>query len=137
MKIKENIQSFRSQYLKYIFLGNLIYIGIIGSILFFLFIFLESIFYFSPKIKLIIIYSLMSLSAIFAIYWLAVFQLIKMEKLQSYNINKFALVLGEKLFPNKKDTIINALQLEYGSKRYESKSLANAYIKSILKSLRT
>ena len=135
MKIKENIQNFRSQYLKYIFLGNLIYIGIIGSILLFLFIFLESIFYFSPKIKLIIIYSLMSLSTIFAIYWLAVFQLIKMEKLRSYKINKFALVLGEKLFPDKKDTIINALQLEYGSKRYESKSLANAYIKSILKKL--
>ena len=77
----------------------------------------------------------MSLSAIFAIYWLVVFQLIKMEKLRSYKINKFALVLGEKLFPNKKDTIINALQLEYGSKRYESKSLANAYIKSILKKL--
>ena len=37
MKIKENIQSFRYQYLKYIFLGNLIYIGIISSILLFLF----------------------------------------------------------------------------------------------------
>ena len=56
-----------------------------------------------------------------------------MEKMESYKINKFAVILGEKLFPNKKDTIINALQLEDGAKKNESQSLANAYIISILK----
>ena len=40
-----------------------------------------------------------------------------MEKMESYKINKFALILGEKLFPNKKDTIINALQLEMDQKK--------------------
>ena len=49
MSIKEHIQNFRSQFLKYIFVGNLIYIGLIGSVLFLLLIFLESIFYFLPK----------------------------------------------------------------------------------------
>ena len=37
--------------------------------------------------------------------------------MESYKINKFAVILGEKLFPNKKDTIINALQLEDGAKK--------------------
>ncbi len=65
------------------------------------------------------------------------FQMIKNEKIKSYRVSKFAQVLGEKLFPHKKDTIINALQLEYGAKKDESKSLADAYIKSILKKLDT
>ena len=137
MNIKEYIQKFRFHFLKYIFLGNLIYSGIIGSILFLLLIFLESIFYFSPNTKLIIIYSLVFCISVFTLYWFTMSQMIKKEKVKSYRINKFALILGEKLFPQKKDTIINALQLEYGSKKDESKSLADAYIKSILKKLHT
>ena len=63
--------------------------------------------------------------------------MIKRDKIKSHRVNKFAIILGEKLFPQKKDTIINALQLETGSKEEESKTLANAYIKSILKKLYT
>ncbi len=137
MMIIEYIQKFRSHFLKYIFFGNLIFIGILGSILFLLLIFLESIFYFLPKTKLIIIYSIIFCFSAFALYWIIMFQMIKKNKIKSYGINKFALILGEKLFPHKKDTIINALQLEYGSKKDESKSLADAYIKSILKKLYT
>ena len=137
MKIKKYIQKFRSHFIKYIFLGKLIYIGILGSVLFSLLIFLESIFYFSPDTKLIIIYSIIFCISIFTFYWLIMFQMIKNEKIKSYRVSKFAQVLGEKLFPQKKDTIINALQLEYGSKKDESKSLADAYIKSILKKLYT
>ena len=135
--IKEYIQKFRFHFLKYVLLGNLIYIGIIGSILFLLLIFLESIFYFLPFTKLIIIYLLIFCISIFTLYWLILFQMIKKDQIKSYRVNKFALILGEKLFPQKKDTIINALQLEHGSKKDESKSLADAYIKSILKKLYT
>ena len=71
--IKEYIQKFRSHFLKYIFLGNLIYIGIIGSILFLLLIFLESIFYFLPSTKLIIIYSLIFCISVFILYWISPF----------------------------------------------------------------
>ena len=116
-------------------MGNMLYISITGSILFLLLIFLESIFYFSPKTKLIIIYMIIIFFMTFTIYWLAIFKLIKNEKISSYKIKKFSLILGEKLFPNKKDTILNAMQLERGSKEDESESLANAYIKSILQKL--
>lgn len=137
MMIKEYIKKFRFHSLKYIFLGNLIYVGIIGSILFLLLILLESIFYFLPNTKLTILYSLVFCISVFILYWITMFQMIKKDKIKSYRINKFAIILGEKLFPQKKDTIINALQLEYGSKEDESKSLADAYIKSILKKLYT
>ena len=137
MMIKEYIQNFRFHFLKYNFFGNLIYIGIIGSILFLLLIFLESIFYFLPSTKLIIIYSLIFCISVFILYWITMFQMIKRDKIKSYRVNKFARILGEKLFPQKKDTIINALQLEHGSKEEESKTLADAYIKSILKKLYT
>jgi len=137
MKIKEYIQKFRYHFLKYIFLGSLIYGGIIGSILFLLLIFLESVFYFSPTTKLITIYSIICCISIFIFYWLTMFQMIKKDKIRSYRVNKLAIMLGEKLFPQKKDTIINALQLECGSKKDESKSLANAYIESILKKFQT
>ncbi len=136
MKVKTYIKIFRFHFLKYIFLGNLIYIGILGSLLFALLIFLEVIFYFSPLTKLLIIYSLISLAMIFIVYWLILFYMTKNEKIESYRINKFALILGRKLFPNKRDTIINALQLEDGSNINESQSLANSYIKSILKKLK-
>ena len=133
--IKEHIQNFRSQFFKYILYGNMIYVGIIGSILLLLLVMLESIFYFSPTVKLIVIYSSIFSLVAFTLYWFVSSQLIKMEKMESYKINKFAVILGEKLFPNKKDTIINALQLEDGAKKNESQSLANAYIISILKKL--
>ena len=92
----------------------MIYVGIIGSILLLLLVMLESIFYFSPTVKLIVIYSSIFSLVAFTLYWFVSSQLIKMEKMESYKINKFAVILGEKLFPNKKDTIINALQLEDG-----------------------
>ena len=136
MKVENYIQTFRFYFLKYALFGNIIYIGIIGAILFSLLIFLEIVFYFSPAIKLFVIYSLISFAIIFIFYWLVMFHMVKNEKIKSYRIKKFALILGEKLFPNKKDTIINALQLESGAKNNESKSLTDAYIQSILKRLR-
>ena len=136
MNIKKYIQNFRWQFLKYRFVGNLIYIGIVGSALFLLLIFLESVFYFSPKTKLIITYSIAIFFAAFTIYWLAISQFIQRENLKLYTIKKFAMILGKKLFPNKKDTILNAMQLEYGSKEHESESLANAYTRSILQKLK-
>ena len=59
-----------------------------------------------------------------------------MKRWRSYRINKFAFILGEKLFPNKKDSIINALQLENESNDNESQSLASAYIESTFKRLK-
>ena len=136
MKVKNYIQIFRFHFLKYILFGNIIYIGILGAILFALLIFLETIFYFSPATKLFVIYLLISLSIIFVLYWLVLFYMAKNEKVRSYRINKFAFILGEKLFPNKKDSIINALQLENESNNNESQSLASAYIESTFKRLK-
>ena len=86
MSVKKHIQNFRSQFLKYIFIGNILYIGLIGSVLFLLLIFLESIFYFSPKTKLIIIFLIAISFTAFAIYWIAISQLIKKENIKSYKI---------------------------------------------------
>ena len=136
MSVKKHIQNFRSQFLRYIFIGNILYIGLIGSVLFLLLIFLESVFYFLPRTKLIIIYTIAISFTAFIIYWLAISQLIKRENIKSYKINKFAVILGEKLFPNRKDTILNAMQLEYGAEKHESESLANTYIRAILQKLK-
>ena len=136
MMIKNHIQTFRFHFLKNTLLGSMIYIGIIGSILFSLLIFLETLFYFSPSIKLFVLFLLTILLLIFIFYWIVIFHMTKNEKIKSYRLNKFALILGEKLFPSKKDTIINALQLEDGAKYNESKLLAESYIQSILKKLK-
>ncbi|MBA65243.1 MAG: hypothetical protein CMG55_05535 [Candidatus Marinimicrobia bacterium] len=136
MKIKNYITIFRFHTLKYKFLGNLISIGILGAILFAILIFLENIFYFSSNTKLYVYYSFVIITLGFICYWITFLYLTKNEKIHIYKTDKLAIDLGKKLFPNKEDTILNALQLERNAKNNESKILALSYINSIIKKLK-
>ena len=135
MKIKNHITIFRFYILKHKFFGHLISIGIITAIIFASLITFESIFYFSVYTKSISLYLLMFSVLGFILYWVIILFLSKNEKLKPYKTNKLSIDLGKKLFPNRNDTILNALQLEKNSKDYESKALAASYINKILKKL--
>ena len=60
----------------------------------------------------------------------------KKDKIKRYKFEFLAKRLGQKVFPEKNDYILNALQLESGTGQDESKALAKSYIKEIVNQLK-
>ena len=111
-----------------------IFIALIPSIIIILF--LESLFYFSPKIKLYLI--LISLFIFFSYVIKALFLLynIKSNNHKKYNWEYYARLLGKINFPNKDDTVLNAFQLENQlQNNNQSKYLTDSFVKSVLKKI--
>ena len=115
----------------------LFWVGIIGSFLFFIGIQLESVFYFLPQIKINILFILTGSAGIIILFWFVQFSRANNNKIYRYQIETLALHLGQEAFPEKSDTILNALQLEAGAGNNESKELAESYIKNIGHKLKT
>ena len=88
-----------------------------------IFILLESVFYFSPvnkKIILIAIASLIILTiCLLAISYIAINQ----DRYRSYSWSNLASIIGKNIFPNKEDTAINAYQIETQKKKINHKNL--------------
>ena len=136
MKIESYITLVRSILLKKEFFKHLILLGIFGSIIFINLIFLESVFYFHPKIKIFILGVLALGKLCFIIFWITYYQKSNNNKISRYKTVSLSKTLGEHLYPDKNDTVLNALQLEYGTKENESGSLAESYIKKIKQRLK-
>ena len=96
-----------------------------------IFILLESVFYFSPvnkKIILIAIASLIILTiCLLEIYYIAINQ----DRYRSYSWSKLASIIGKNIFPNKEDTAINAYQIETQTKKTQSQELADNFIDEV------
>ena len=136
MKIEKYITSLRSLLLKKQLLVHILLLGIFGSIIFIGLIFLESIFYFAPKTKLSILGFLAIAKLFFITFWLIYHQRSIKNKIYRYKTISLSKALGEKLYPDRTDTILNALQLESSTNENESDSLANSYIKTIRQKLK-
>ena len=115
----------------------LFWVGIIGSFFFFIGIQLESVFYFLPQIKINILFILTGSLGTIILFWIVQFSRANNDKIHRYQIETLALHLGQEAFPQKSDTILNALQLEAGAGNNESKELADSYIKNIGHKLKT
>ena len=99
--------------------------------------FLESVFYFHPKTKIFILGIIALGKLCFIIFWITYYQKSKNNKISRYKTISLSKALGKHLYPpNKSDTVLNALQLESGTKENESGSLAESYIKKIKQRLK-
>ncbi|MEC7855932.1 MAG: hypothetical protein VYC61_04260 [Candidatus Neomarinimicrobiota bacterium] len=96
-----------------------------------IFVLLESVFYFSPvnkKIILIAIASLIILTiCLLAISYIAINQ----DRYRSYSWSNLASIIGKNIFPNKEDTAINAYQIETQTKNTQSQELADNFIDAV------
>ena len=136
MNIDKHITLVRYLLLKKELLQHVILFATYVPFIFTLCIILESIFYFNPKIKLIIIYFFVLIIFFFIVLWIVYFKKAINNKVNKYKTNFLSLILGKEIYPDKNDTILNALQLEMGTRENESASLANSYVKTIKKQLK-
>ena len=81
------------------------------------------------KVK-IVIFLILSIISFLILFIYQYFQAIN-GKIKKYELNQVSKFLGEKLYPNKSDKILNALQIEASLKPNESEQLANLFVKSI------
>ena len=129
--IKENILKVQKHLLKQDSLIGFFYICIFYFFFFFLYIQLESIFYFSPQTKTLVFqFFLISFFSLCLIYGIQYSRAIH-GKIKRYNIEEISSALGQKLYPNKKDKILNAFQIESKIEKSESEDLAKSFIKNI------
>ena len=96
-----------------------------------IFVLLESVFYFSPVNKKIILIAIASL-IILTICWLAISYIaINQDRYRSYSWSNLASIIGKNIFPNKEDTAINAYQIETQTKNTQSQELADNFIDAV------
>ena len=131
MHIKKHIENARAIVFWQDGLKSLLWFGILISILFLIGIELETIFYFLPKIKISILTLMGSCLILYSLFWLIQYFRSESDLIQKYKIETLSTQLGQSVFPKKQDTILNALQLESGSGKNESKALTKSYIKKI------
>ena len=133
--IKHTIIQVRSLLLKQDAIIGLIYIGLFYLLFFLFYIQFESIFYFTPAIKSkVVIFLILSIISFLILYLYQYFQAIN-GKIKKYELNQVSKFLGEKLYPNKSDQILNALQIESSLKPNESEQLAKLFVKKHIKLL--
>ena len=94
----------------------------------------ESVFYFSPTIKVFVSNSALLCFILILAILLVTALLIQTNRVSRYQWSNIARTLGNKAFP-KKDSVINALQLERGVSDISSKGLTHAFISKVVKSL--
>jgi len=114
---------------------SLIWTIISSSIAVIIMIQLESVFYFYPKIKLSFILGLIGIIILIITIWVIYLSQAKKNKIHKHKVENIAVSLGDRVFPEKRDLILNALQLESGTIENESTELANSYIEDINKKL--
>ena len=108
------------------------WIGLFTSLIFFAAIQAESIFYFSAKIKTIIILLFFVSLFIIFLFWSFQFYRALHNKVERYQFETLSKKLGFLIYPSKPDKILNALQLESGLKINESNQLAKIFINEIV-----
>ena len=135
MKIKNYLSKARlhqySQDLKLSVLGFIAFF----SICFFIAIHLESVFFFSTSIRSITILSLFSFFLAILAIFILVFILSKRNLLPRYKLKTLAYKIGNQIYPEKPDTILNANQLASKLQLYQSKELAESYVNSVLEKI--
>ena len=95
---------------------------------------LESVFYFPAKVKMFVVYSILLIFSLWVMGLGACALFIQTNYLKKYQWSRVAQLMGEKFFP-KKDSVINALQLENTMAKSSSTGLSQAFINRVTDSL--
>ena len=134
MLLKDHLKRFRLALIKKDLIQSLWVSYAVLLIVFISVIALESVFYFSPKIKLFMIGSVLSLLCVWIVGLGICTILIHTNSLKRYRWSRVAQLLGLNSF-SKKDSVINALQLEDTMSKSSSTGLSHAFISKVTDSL--
>ena len=136
MRIKKYIKSVRNEKMKVDISIISFIILIILSGLLLTFILLESVFYFSPSYKKVILASIF-FSFLSILIWLTIsFIFITQNRNKKYSWTYFAKIIGSVIFPDNKDTTLNAFQIESNIKDNQSAQLADSFVDKIAKKIK-
>ena len=135
MKISKYIQSLKTEkvktdLLRIFFLFVLSFVTIIVSLLL-----LEAVFYFPPKAKNLIIFSLCGLLFLKIVFIIVFLFLIDLEYFKKYSGWNLAKIVGENVFPNNQDTALNAYQIENTKNKNQSNQLAKSFTRDVAKKI--
>jgi len=135
MKIQQYLKAVRNAKIKVDLVSISFIILMIFLFLLLMFILLESVFYFSPlykKILLLTIFVAFSLTLL----WIGIsYVIINQNRYPSYSWRKLASIIGKNIFPNNDDTALNAYQIESQIKETQSKDLADNFIDNVAKKI--
>jgi len=135
MSIAEYIEDVRFFLLRQALSRFALWISIFASLLFVTIVQLESIFYLLPREKVSFFLSIITIFIFSGGFSALYYSQAKNNKVTKYKIENIASSLGDKIFPEKRDLVLNALQLETKTEKNESEVLAISYIQNIQKKL--
>ena len=131
MKIQKYLKSVRKEKIKRDLARISFFLLMVFTILLLVFILLESLFYFSPFYKKLVLLTII-ISFLSTALWLAIgYIIIKQNRNRKYSWNYLAKMIGKIIFPKNQDTALNAYQIESQIKRNQSKDLADNFIEKI------
>lgn len=136
MKIKKKINDAQTFLIKKRLITLFQWLTFFTSLLFFLSLILESIFYFSVNTKTLCLIIFLLFLISFLTFAIAETIRGKKNKIKRYKLETIAKDLGSLTFPKKPDTVLNALQLESGLNKNESNDLAKAFTETILSKIK-
>ena len=135
MKISNYLKSLKLEKLKSDLFSTLFLLVIIITSISISLILLESVFYFSPGIKTLIIKTIFG-AIIISIFFIGLFLfLVKNNYFKSYTWETLAKIIGKIIFPKNEDTALNAFQIETTKSRSQSNELANNFTKEVAKEM--
>ena len=135
MSLKDHLKRFRLALIKKDLIQSLWMSYAVLLIIFVFVIALESVFYFSPKVKSLMFGSILSLLGMWLVGLGLCTALIYKNSLKRYRWSHVAKLLGSHSFL-KKDSVLNALQLENTILKSSSTGLSHAFISKVVESLK-
>ena len=131
MKIRSYLLKIRKiKFIQDVLIGGMT-VTIVFSILFLIALQLETVFYFSPSSKLAMIYTILGVTGFILFFTTVTWLSARIDRVKRYQIKELADRIGDAVFPEKPDTILNANQLDEGRYDNQSQELAESYISSI------
>ena len=111
MKIKKYLKSVRNEKIKMDLASISFVLIMIFTGLMLILILLESVFYFSPLFKKLVLWAIM-FSFLIIMLWLVIsYIIIKKNRNKKYSWNYLAKIIGKVIFPKNQDTALNAFQI--------------------------
>ena len=135
MKIQQYLKAVRDAKIKVDLISISFIIIMIFILLLLMFILLESVFYFSPIYKKIILLTIFVAFSL-TLLWIGIsYVIINQNRYPSYSWKNLASIIGKNIFPNNDDTALNAYQIESQIKETQSKDLADNFIDNVAKKI--
>ena len=135
MKIQQYLKAVRNAKIKVDLISISFIILMIFIVLLLMFILLESVFYFSPLYKKIMLVTIVVAFSL-TLLWIGIsYVIINQNRDPNYSWRNLASTIGKNIFPNNNDTALNAYQIESQIKETQSKDLADNFIDNVAKKI--